>query len=826
MVDYLVWWLLSLLLLSSILSSVLAMLGSMGPGDNRLVVQAIPLDPSQQSERILIETPITRSFRTARMITTDTTPDNVVVIEGNNESSSNPDNLDKEDHGTISSTTVIDSATPPIATVQPTPAPQDNDDDEKHIPVQQVDDPLPIHEINVLVLTDVHSWVGGHNLKDNASDADYGDILSFYEHLKNRITKFQTSSDHSKRHSNTLMTAPDLYFVVNGDWIDGTGLSLNGDAFSLLQVLQKMPWDAVNLGNHELYHASVVEYIQQPGGFVDWWNGGYLTSNVVRADSTATSASPKPIGNRYAILRGATGSTTLLAMGFLYNMQDHVDSVVVQQVQEVVQQDWFRDALLNESYDAILVLAHMHCRDPLVHVILTAIRRYVDATVPVQFITGHTHVRDYTVLDEWSTSFEAGRFLDTLGFVSFPTRTTVERTIASSPSTSTTTAVTNNSSKNHTDGTKVLSPMFQHRYWNANRQLLQDTLGVASLPTKRGSDLSRFIANLQDELGLTQDIGCVEKSYFVDNGLDEPQSLWAFFDQNVVQTQFESDQVVILGKGQWRYDLVGGRLQVGDVIAVSPFNDTLFRWDNISVSVILQLNATLNSNRDISWLTKLPDYVMSSLEHMDNSTDGTFDVITAKFDRKRIQSILQDLGVDSEPVQMGATTLSIWLDHVRQYHQCSNELSGSEWSWPWQSPSRSNNSKQSTSKSNANSPNSSKAVDGVRLLFVVLAVVLVALLSSYNIWQRNRSYRHGQILRERSIQDAFTEFQGNDIYSDGYQQGGTPDDGDDDSEVERFGEEGYFVASGETTGQESANANSPLASFHLTDKEDIIFTIT
>ncbi len=94
---------------------------------------------------------------------------------------------------------------------------------------------LPWGDINLLVLTDDHSWVAGHGRKEPFLDANYGDVLSFYQNLK----------------AHCDATDKDLFFVMNGDWIDGTGLSLDGDSKALVPLIQKMPFDIVNTGNHE-----------------------------------------------------------------------------------------------------------------------------------------------------------------------------------------------------------------------------------------------------------------------------------------------------------------------------------------------------------------------------------------------------------------------------------------------------------------------------------------------------------------------------------------------------------------------------------------------
>jgi len=59
----------------------------------------------------------------------------------------------------------------------------------------------------------------------------------------------------------------------------------------------------------------------------------------------------------------------------------------------------------------------MYAYDPLINVILDKIREICGETMPVQFITGHTHKRKFQQMDSFS-SFEAGRFLDTVGFTS------------------------------------------------------------------------------------------------------------------------------------------------------------------------------------------------------------------------------------------------------------------------------------------------------------------------------------------------------------------------------------------------------------------------
>ena len=44
------------------------------------------------------------------------------------------------------------------------------------------------------------------------------------------------------------------------------------------------------------------------------------------------------------------------------------------------------------------------------------------ARMPIQFLTGHSHLRAWTRLDAFATSFEAGHYGDTVGFAAVSTK--------------------------------------------------------------------------------------------------------------------------------------------------------------------------------------------------------------------------------------------------------------------------------------------------------------------------------------------------------------------------------------------------------------------
>ena len=348
---------------------------------------------------------------------------------------------------------------------------------------------LLFRDVNLLITTDVHSWLAGHAHPDHTPrlDADFGDIVSFVERVR-------TAADAQGR---------DVFLLDNGDIVDGTALSESKP--DLLRLLATMPYQALNCGNHELYKDDTITSLLAPlpgtntSSFIEHWNGTYITSNINFAG--------KPLGGaRFAVLRGKHG-TRLLVLGFLYDMPDHAPSVTVTAVADAVRQPWWRQAMGRlAEVDAVVVLAHMHYVDPLVTTILDAIRA-ASRTVPVQFVTGHSHIRAFARLDAHAASFEAGNYANTLGFASFD--------LARGASTT----------------------AFAHEFVDMDTAALSTAAGLPSpraLPTADGEALSTSIAATRAALGATRELGCASRTYEVGEPLDRPNSLWGVYMREVV----------------------------------------------------------------------------------------------------------------------------------------------------------------------------------------------------------------------------------------------------------------------------------------------------
>lgn len=482
---------------------------------------------------------------------------------------------------------------------------------------------LPFGDVNVMIVTDVHSWIAGHK-HEPKYDANYGDVLSLYELMKQDCDR----------------NARDLFFVMNGDINDGTGLSTDPPV-ELVPLLQRMPWDAVTIGNHELYKNEFIEYLTKPDGFIPFWGDRYLTANVVNA-TTGT-----PLGRTHKFLRGTHG-TTLLTLGFLYEMTDAGSAVKVLKAEDVVQAQWFQDLLAGKEggFDAVMILGHMDYQDPWVDVLLQAIRA-IQPTMPVQFVTGHSHRREYADLDAKASSFEAGHYLDTVGFASFPKNDTAE------------------------------AQAFQHVFIDASKQAFASVAG-GEVATDAGRALTKDIAEARARMGLSQRLGCAPMSYDKYAALNETDSLWkVFLDGPINETLFGGDQgqrkAMLASTGSMRYNLYEGNVTKDDIVTMMPFADEFFLIaHDLPGETIASALAELNNGSSYA----LPDWVSTEFDP-NNAYDlygGTFDVGTVERPGKLLKKLLDLTGAALAPEQrfIGKTSTNLWYDYVPTAWPCDS----------------------------------------------------------------------------------------------------------------------------------------------------------
>jgi 2',3'-cyclic-nucleotide 2'-phosphodiesterase (5'-nucleotidase family) len=681
-----------------------------------------------------------------------------------------------------------------------------------------IDPTLPFGDINLIVLTDVHSWVGGHgdNEGPNNLDVSYGDVVSFYERLK----------EHCGSISGTDNECGDLWLVQNGDWIDGTGLATDGDPSALVPLLEKVPFDVLNTGNHELYQDSVIAEMRKPGGFLQWWGPRHLASNVyMNTNTNANTNTKEPMSNRYHVLKGK--SSTVLVFGFIYNLPNPSDLVVVQTVEEAVQEPWFQDVLTDETigYDAILVMLHAGHDDPSVEILRKEIRRVttsssgIDAerNLPIQFIAGHTHYRRYAVADSQSTIVEAGRYMDTVGWVSFPNSETIRKEkenethnnnnnnnrrklrvpmaydygnftdFNSSMGSSNITTTTVLPTKSETITDNSITNLFHHVFLDANKATLREALGIPApvaatsyddgFQTPLGKEMSAFIKDTRESLGLTLNIGCAPNDYLLNRSMVHEDSLWRLYRDEVgphvlATINFVGDttttttatlattsvsssdrRALFLSQDSWRYGLYGGdHLTYDDILVVSPFNEPIYRVSVLPCSSVLQLNESMNADATDSFYSSLPAWILSGQKDSKNLHDGSGANIDASgdananadcelyvnhFGLSRVQTGLQAMASRAEnetllwdPIETNLTTTSIWFSFVENRWQCRGHSGMEDGDGIGSGEHKPGNNKWGSSKPSSNNQdaNNSGTVYGNGSVVMVILSVSIAIL--------------------------------------------------------------------------------------------------
>lgn len=502
---------------------------------------------------------------------------------------------------------------------------------------------------------------------------------------------------------------------MNGDFVHGTILGDDPPTY-LSGIIERMPYDVVTLGNHDVSNLETVGELRRPGGLVDVWGDRLVTSNVrvrsskyelkemggyhgITSNEETNDTALVPLGNNYRFLHGNQG--TILTLGFLYNMRQDEAAITVQTVQDVIQQSWFSSLFASPrptEFDAILVLAHMDVKHELVTLLYETLRKLVGESVVIQFITGHTHIRDYVALDDYSSSFEAGRYLDTIGFVSF----------------------------------HLKKASLEHVFVNANKASIAQSLGMAEseYPTQEGKELSEYINRTFEHAGANDIVGCSQWKYRVDGYLNETDSLLRLYLEKVMPTsflqQYHSDgysqyENVFMQRLDWfvRYDLFSGIVTINDIVGVIPEDDTIVSFSHpVRGQDILDIVYAWNNNevfldnttKIVGISTLNATGVQNPQYALDNNTK--YSLFTLSKFAPSLHKIMNDLNVAPFSLSLRAvyngekTVRSMWTDYIRtswpydghdcecvKDNTCGNYSNSSYYdssgSWPWETTSSS-----------------------------------------------------------------------------------------------------------------------------------------
>eukprot|EP00802_Teleaulax_amphioxeia_P008441 Tamp_08450.p1 GENE.Tamp_08450~~Tamp_08450.p1 ORF type:complete len:541 (-),score=151.44 Tamp_08450:702-2324(-) len=496
------------------------------------------------------------------------------------------------------------------------------------------------NDVNIVHLTDVHSWLSGH-LHEPADEADYPDVLAFFQQLE--------AMAHAQ--------GKDLFLFNSGDIVDGTGLAgaTAIDGQGILPIIRQMPFAAITCGNHELYIDSTIGNMVQ-SGFIDSWKGRYIQGNIRNSTTNAL------LGTPYAHIAGAMG-TELVVLGFLYNMWDSCKSVTVQHVELAVKEPWFAEAMAAASdakVSAIVVLAHMHVEDHLVSVLLKAIRA-TNKLKSVIFLTGHTHIRAYAALDPRAISMESGKYLDTVGLLGCSTTA---------------------------EGLSC-----EHEFVTPHKPTFYNMTSTTATTFQTPASLAmrNDIAKLRAKMSLDTVIGCSDRDYNPFVPIDLPTSLWKLFMYQVAPAEVplpsQKHFVFVGSTGSFRWTLFAGNVSIDDTYVVNPFKDPFEATLQIPGPVLAVALKALISKKTGPLRTAdaalraadLPHYV-SSVAPEDLDASVTYDLAWFQFDTPVVSAALKKanggVAFPVKPFRQGEIdSRSVFESYIRREWPCPRAAS-------------------------------------------------------------------------------------------------------------------------------------------------------
>uniref|UniRef100_A0A060T9U7 ARAD1D14564p n=1 Tax=Blastobotrys adeninivorans TaxID=409370 RepID=A0A060T9U7_BLAAD len=434
--------------------------------------------------------------------------------------------------------------------------------------------PLQWGDINFLHTTDTHGWLPGHVLEPQFS-ADWGDYISFVHHMRAMADR----------------QGIDLLVVDSGDRHDGNGFSdaTDPDGDISERVFIKGDFDVVTIGNHELYHDELVR--QEHEIVAKELGEKYLTSNV---DILLDDGTWVPVANRYRYFTTKNQGLKVMAFGFLFDFTGNCPNSRVTRVADAVQQDWFQDAI-RKDVDLFLVATHIPARyfDEM-QILVDAIRAVKPSAI-IQAFAGHSHIRDYTVLDDRATALQSGRFLETVGFASI--------------------RLGHESDSGDEDVPKV---EFGRSYIDFNVRSLSFHSNTSLNPsepnffyTPEGDAVTKEIIQTRQMLNLTDVLGCVPQSYYTNRApFPGPNNIFSLMQDTILpmvqHVDEEGDEnrtgeprFILTNTGSIRYDLVKGPFTKDTGYIVSPFPSQWYFVPSVNISKARQVKKLLNSQRQV-----------------------------------------------------------------------------------------------------------------------------------------------------------------------------------------------------------------------------------
>ncbi|KAI3321614.1 Metallo-dependent phosphatase-like protein [Xylariaceae sp. AK1471] len=421
-------------------------------------------------------------------------------------------------------------------------------------------------QVNFLHTTDIHGWLGGH-LQEAQYSADWGDYISFTEHMRNKADE----------------KGVDLLVIDTGDRIEGNGLYDGSDPKGkyTYDIFGQQTVDILCTGNHELYQEDSVA--REHNVTVPHFKESYIASNLDYIEPQTGNQIPQ--AQRYIKFKTKNQGYTVVALGFLFDFDRNANNSVVLPVEETMKKEWFQSAI-REKPDLFVVIGHVGLRMKEFEQIFKVIRDENWHT-PIAFLGGHAHVRDARKFDDKAFAIASGRYFETIGWMSIDGIKKKSKETASA---------------------EAAGVTFKRRYIDNNVLGLQYHAGLdeTDFPTEHGRNVSKMITDARKTLDLDHKIGCSPRDLWMTRAeYPTNASIFTWLEKKVLpdavinQERTDKPRLTILNTGAIRFDIFKGAFTKDSTFLISPFTSKFNYVPDVPYNVAKKVLQLLNSGGQV-----------------------------------------------------------------------------------------------------------------------------------------------------------------------------------------------------------------------------------
>lgn len=409
------------------------------------------------------------------------------------------------------------------------------------------------------------AWADTELLSRAQYSADWGDYISFSDHLRNEADD----------------KGVDLLLIDTGDRVEGNGLYDASSPKGLFQydIYAEQKVDLLCTGNHELYKAYSAD--REHNTTVPNFKDNYIASNLDYIDPKSGDRVPQ--AQRYRRFKTKNQGIDIVAFGFLFDFTGNANNTIVQKVEDTVKEKWFQDAI-HLKPDVFVVIGHVGLRMDEFKTIFTAMRKE-DWNTPIVFFGGHAHVRDALSYGSRSFSLASGRYMETIGWLSMDGFKGGSKEVSADASLS-----------------------FNRRYIDNNLYGMYYHTGrnETTFPTKKGKRVSESIARARKALNLDYAYGCAPRDLWMSRAkFPSNESIYSWIQEELLpgivvnEKRKDKARLAIVNTGGIRFDIFAGKFTLDSTFIVSPFTSNFKYVPDVPYNVASRVIDILNTGSHI-----------------------------------------------------------------------------------------------------------------------------------------------------------------------------------------------------------------------------------